>query len=86
MQQACLVRLYGTDCKSVDKMQRQRRPWEWRIAGTNGPIRKRDFFPLRFVPNHLVAESIHALIFSAPPKRAVTSGIYINASPETVLL
>lgn len=48
---------------SMDKMQRQRKPREWRIAGTNGPIRERDFFQLRLAPHHRVAESIHTPLY-----------------------
>ena len=56
---------------SIDKMQRQRRPWEWRIAGTNTPIRERDFFLLRLVPHHAVAESIHTPLYRPPNMRNI---------------
>lgn len=61
---------------SMDKMQRQRKPWEWRIAGTNTPIRERDFFQLRLVPKHSVAESIHTLLHrpAAAPKITWNAG------------
>lgn len=47
------------------------RPREWRIAGTNTPIRDRYFIPLRLVPRkayHWLAESIHAQLASPSSK------------------
>lgn len=47
------------------------RPREWRIAGTNTPIRDRYFIHLRLVPRktyHWLAESIHAQLASPSSK------------------